>query len=505
MPIKRPLRSKRQQRVSRKITLPSPLGGWNARDNLDLMQPTDAVVMDNWIARESYLELRNGYTKKVTIPNIVETLFAYEVAGNKKLLAASNGEILELDLGADSTTSLASGYNSDQWQYTIYKNRIFACNGNDLPFVYNGSTVGATGFTGSGLTLSNLVNVVQFKNRLFFIEKGTLKFWHTDAAGNITGTLLEFDLSQFSKLGGELIAIDTWGQNDSQLVLITSEGEVFVYSGTDPADATNWYLRGIYTIPKPLGYRSTQQFAGDLIVITQDGYYPLSKVLPLEESNKAVAFSDKISGAVQDLRNRWTSFGWQIRLYSKGSYLLVNVPYKSGEYRQHIMNTVTGAWSQFVGQNSACFEVFDDNIYFGGRNGNVYQADSGTTDDGALIDGYVQQAYSNYGSNEIKHFKEISTIISTELDLIQNIFFGVDFKDAKKSFSSSPTAGGGLWNTFLWNTTFWSAGGSPTTRRIPLVADIGYKGSIGIKTQSSQGEIKWFSSVVIFEIGTGVK
>lgn len=505
MPILQSLRSKRQQRVSQKITLPSALGGWNARDNLDLMQPTDAVVMDNWIARESYLELRNGFTKKVTIADNVETLFAYEVAGNKKILGAYNGNVSELDLGIDSVSVLASGYNSNQWQYILYKERIFAVNGVDTPFVFNGSTIGATGFTGSGLTLTNLVNVTQFKNRLFFIEKGTLKFWHTNAAGNITGTLLEFDLSQFSKSGGELISIDTWGQDDSQLVLITSEGEVFVYSGTDPADATNWYLRGIYTIPKPLGYRSTQQFAGDLIVITQDGYFPLSRVLPLEESNKAVAFSDKISGAVQDLQNRFTSFGWQIKLYSKAGYLIINVPYKSNEFQQHIMNTVTGAWSRFTGQNASCFENFNDNLYFGGRNGNVYQADFGSTDDGALISGYVQQAYSNYGSNEVKHFKEISTIISTELDLVQNTFFGVDFKDAKKAFSSSPIAGGGLWNTFLWNTTFWSIGGTPTTRRIPLIADIGYKGSIGIKTQSSQGELKWYSSVVVFETGTGLK
>ena len=505
MPTTQPFRSKQKQRVSKKITIPSALGGWNARDNLDAMQATDAVVMDNWIARESYLELRNGYTKKVTIPNAVETLLSYKVASNPKLLGAYNGNISELDLGADSTNILASGYNSNQWQDILYKDRIFACNGVDTPFVYDGSTVGATGFTGSGLTLTNLVNATQFKNRLFFIEAGTLKFWHTNAAGNITGTLLEFDLSQFSKLGGELICVDTWGQNDSQIVFITSEGETFVYSGTDPADATNWYLRGIYTIPKPLGYRSTQQLAGDLIVITQDGYFPLSRVLPLDESNKAVAFSDKISGAVQDLQTRFNSFGWQIKLYSKAGYLIINVPYKSNEFRQHIMNTVTGAWSQFTGQNASCFENFNDNLYFGGRNGNVYQADSGTTDDGALIDGYIQQAYSNYGSLDVKHFKEVSTIISTELDLVQNVFFGVDFKDAKKAFSSSPVSTGGLWNTFLWNTTFWSIGGTPTTRRIPLIADIGYKGSIGIKTQSSQGDLKWYSSVVVFETGTGLK
>lgn len=499
------LRSKQKQNISNTVSIPSAIGGWNARDSYDLMQPTDAVVMDNWIARENYLELRKGFAKKITITTLIQTLFSYEVAGNLKLLGAGNGEILELDLSTDNYTSLASGYSSNQWQYVLYKERIFAVNGTDTPFVFNGSTVGATGFTGSGLTLSNLINCVQFNNRLFFIEKDTLKFWHTDTAGAITGTLLSYDLSQFCKLGGRLVAIDTWGQNDSQLVLITSEGEVFVYSGTDPADANNWYLRGIYTIPKPLGYRSTEQLAGDLIVLSQDGAYPLSRILPLEESNKSVAFTDKISGAFKDLRDRYNSFGWDIRLYSKGSYLIINVPYKSNEFQQFIMNTVTGAWSRFTGQNAYCFETFNDNLYFAGRSGNVYQADNGNNDDGTLIDGYVQQAYSNLGTTNLKKFNEIITIISSELNLIQNIYFGVDFVTPKKSYLASTTTGGAKWNTFKWNTTKWGLAGTPTMKRIPLISDIGYKCSVGIKTQSNQGGLKWYSTSIVFEIGNGIK
>jgi hypothetical protein len=505
MPIKRALKSKRQQKVTNLISLPSPFGGWNARDSQALMSPTDAIELENWIPRERYLELRNGYEKKVTIATPVETLFSYEVAGNKKILAATNGEILELDIVTDNTTSLASGNSSNRWQNLLYKERIFAVNGTDAPFVFNGTTVAATGFSGSGLTLANLVNVTQFKNRLFFIEKGTLKFWYANAVGNITGTLLEFDLSQFSQLGGELISIDTWGQNDSQLVLITSEGETFVYSGTDPSDATNWYLRGIYYIPKPLSYRSTQQVGGDLVVITQEGYFALSSVLPVEESNKAVAFSDKISGAVKDLRDRFSEFGWQIKLYSKGGYLLINVPVENRELNQHIMNTNSGAWSKFTGMDALCFENFDDGLYFGGRTGNVYLSDSGNTDDGALINGYAQQAYNDLGTPRVKKFNSITVLISTNLALDLELSFGVDFEVAGKGFSPSPPSTGALWDTFLWDTTFWGSGAEVIQRRIPLLSKIGYKASAGIKTQSQQGEIKWYSSILSFEVGTGIK
>ena len=37
------------------IAIPAPVGGWNARDSLDAMPPTDAIKLVNWIPRAGYV------------------------------------------------------------------------------------------------------------------------------------------------------------------------------------------------------------------------------------------------------------------------------------------------------------------------------------------------------------------------------------------------------------------------------------------------------------------
>ena len=46
--------------VSGSQSFPAPVGGWNARDALAEMKPTDAIYLDNWFPRTSYVEIRGG-------------------------------------------------------------------------------------------------------------------------------------------------------------------------------------------------------------------------------------------------------------------------------------------------------------------------------------------------------------------------------------------------------------------------------------------------------------
>lgn len=41
--------------------IPAPIGGWNARDALDAMPPTDAIKLVNWIPRAGFVQSRGGY------------------------------------------------------------------------------------------------------------------------------------------------------------------------------------------------------------------------------------------------------------------------------------------------------------------------------------------------------------------------------------------------------------------------------------------------------------
>ena len=55
-----------QRATARSASLPAPVGGWNARDALAEMAPTDAVTLVNWFPTPSQVVLRQGFAKWAT-------------------------------------------------------------------------------------------------------------------------------------------------------------------------------------------------------------------------------------------------------------------------------------------------------------------------------------------------------------------------------------------------------------------------------------------------------
>ena len=85
-----------KQASARVASIPAPIGGWNARDSLANMKPTDAVSLTNYFPTATNVVLRGGYQKHATgFPGQVETLMPYNGATSQKLFAISNGGIYE--------------------------------------------------------------------------------------------------------------------------------------------------------------------------------------------------------------------------------------------------------------------------------------------------------------------------------------------------------------------------------------------------------------------------
>lgn len=99
---------------SRPISIPSPVGGWNARDSLGDMPPTDAVILQNWFPATTECVLRSGYSKLATgLPGQVETLFVYSGGATDKLFAICNNIIYDVSSGTPVevyTTNSVAGF-----------------------------------------------------------------------------------------------------------------------------------------------------------------------------------------------------------------------------------------------------------------------------------------------------------------------------------------------------------------------------------------------------------
>jgi hypothetical protein len=67
----------------------------------------------------------------------------------------------------------------------------------------------------------------------------------------------------------------------------------------------------------------------------------------------------------------------------KHNALTVNVPFDTGAQEQYVMNNITKSWCNFTGWNANCWEIFENQPYFGGYGYVGHAWDDSYADDGA--------------------------------------------------------------------------------------------------------------------------
>src|SRR3990167_4488947 len=127
------------------ISIPAPVGGWNARDSLASMKPADAVLLVNWMPRSTILEVRYGHSQHVTgIVGQVETLMAYSGAGTAEMWGIASGSIYNVTTAGAVGAASVTGLTNSRWQHvniaTSGGNFLEMCNGADGVYTYNGTT-----------------------------------------------------------------------------------------------------------------------------------------------------------------------------------------------------------------------------------------------------------------------------------------------------------------------------------------------------------------------------
>ena len=581
-----------QQRRAVTASVPSPIGGWNARDSVAEMNPMDAVVLENFYPTPSQIQLRKGYTEYATgITGQVDTLMQYSGGSSSKMFAAAGSVIYDVST-AGTATSVVTGQGSDRWQYvnasTAGGNFLTAVNGTDAALIYDGTTwvkyattstaqtistltssgttctlvtsaghglvtgnqvtitgalpaayngtfritvTNGTTFTYTALTApatspalplgtytvakfitgvdsSNLININLHKERLYFVEEGTLNFWYL-GVNAISGAATSYPLGAIARNGGFIMAMGTWTLDagygvDDYAVFITNNGEAIVFKGSDPSDPNDWQLIGVWQLGQVFARRCFFKFAGDLLLITQDGIVPLASALQSSRLDPRINITDKIYYAVSEAADLYnTEFGWQIHYYAKQNMLIFNIPVIGGQ-QQFVMHNITKAWANFTGINATCFEVYDEDMYFGG-NGFVGRFWDGLSDNDTNIKASCQQAYSYFDARgQLKRFTMVRPIlftdngtptvlcgINTDFDT-QNNVGQVTFNPALISV--------GVWDTSTWDNADWG-GGNTISKQWQGVTGIGYAAGIILNIASQDIDVRWASTDFVMERG----
>ncbi len=504
------------------VNLVAPIGGLNRRDPMNAMNELDALVMDNYIPAVSSVELREGYVKHAVLDSFsstkkIETLCCYHTSNHSKMIAIYGSKAYDVSL-AEPVLYGGISFSKSRCQTLQYQNRLFFLNGVDVPKVYyidenDEEHFETWGFSGQNLEALKIVNAGVCHEFLWFVEKNSTRAWVADVGGSIAGTLNVFDTAQVLKWGGKLVSVFNWTVDggaglDDYTCLLSSEGEVLVYKGYNPNDADHFELIGSYKLSRPIGYQCVMAYQGDVVIITEDGYLPLSKALSLNNVGlSAVAFSDKIKGLVLEKTAEGKNFeGWQGLIYGKKGYAIFNVPISQG-FEQHVINIATGAWCRWKGIRAFCWCTWGGELYFGSDN-SIFKFGGVYSDDGLPIEGHIEQAYSALKTDGVKKIVLIKPKIRSSKNFKLMIWTNMDFENQDKEFYvnfASLDSSVFKWNAARWGEALWY---SLKTRKLQgqwlFNSAVGFKASIVFKTKTKGNLIEWYETAVRVEAGSGL-
>ena len=499
---------------SRTISIPAPIGGWNARDSLGAMAIEDAVTLTNWWPGTNSVVLRYGYSKFATgITGQVESVISYSGVTANKLFAAATTNIYNITaggvIGAPDLTSLSNA----RWQYINMRTSssyLMMVNGADKLRFYDGTNWAkdgdGAGYDITGVDTATCSNITLFKNRVWLIQDNSLKSWYLPI-NSIAGAAVALDMSSLAQMGGYLVAAMTWTLDagygmDDYLVFITSNGETLVWRLTDPTTPTGISLIGIYQLGAPIGKRCWVKYGGDLLIITQDGVVPMSGALQSSRLDPRVSITNKIQYAMsQSISSYSANFGWDMLYFPKENQLILNVPIEQGEkQQQYVMNNITKSWCNFTGWNANCWSLYQDDPYFGG-DGYVGLAWNGLTDNSEDITSFALQSFQTYGQANQKQCQMIRyhLFIDGLLSVYGNVNVDYSLADTSAALNITP-ANIAYWDLAFWDDAVWGDNLMPSANW-QGVTQIGYSFAPLLKTASQDVQVQWVAADLVFTDG----
>jgi hypothetical protein len=247
------------------------------------------------------------------------------------------------------------------------------------------------------------------------------------------------------------------------------------------------------------------------MLLNLDGVLPLSKGLVLDQAAQSpVTITLNINSAMNDAARLYKdNFGWELTPYAKGTMALLNVPVQNGDaQQQYVMNTISGAWCKFTGMEANTWAVFKDNLYFGGNDGKVYQADTGAIDVATPIDAIGQGAYNYYDSKgKLKQWKLIQPLITTDSSNRPAIGLSTDFRDnASLGTPSSTASASALYDVAVYDTDVYAVEGRTVAdwsgiSGLGQCASIHFRSRTGVVGETGDVVMRLNGFNVIHEVG----
>jgi hypothetical protein len=416
---------------------------------------------------------------------------------------------------AASGWGISTGFvNSAGVHYLVY------CDEANGVYTYRGDTSvwtqgGLPGTPITGVDPAELVFVMAWKNRLWFVERDTASGWYLDI-GAVTGPAVKFNFGARFKAGGELRGLWSWTYDggagiDDALVAVSGGGDVVIYRGTDPAFAETFALTGVWFAGTvPAGRKICTDFGGELLLMSSTGIQSLAKLTAGGGGFSTQYETYRISNLFNEYQNVSGSLpGWYMVLHPEDAALMVNAPSTSGAPTQLVMSTVTKGWHEYRSLPAGvCSAPWDGWLFMGTDDGRVI-VNTGDVDGVLFADpnAYspiywsVLTGFTNMGrpTNKQIHFLR-PTLLSRGGSIPHEIAarYRWDLEEIA-AISATPTPSGSLWGTALWDAAVWG-GSFSAAQPVHGAYGIGPEVAIAIRGAASS-RMTWTGTDVCYEEG----
>lgn len=504
--LRPPPMRKPQQRHHVTKTLPAPVGGMDSISPLALMPPNNAVEMDNFISSDSGLALREGwyeYACHLDNNSPIRTIFSYDAApanstvnplSESELFAATDHGIFFIEGGGDCAAALpkiALTGNTNAGRFSTVQfatnggNFLIACSETDGAYLYDGLTwmkmvLGGTAGPGhiTGVDPMLFVQVVAWKKRLIFVERASSKAWFlpVDVVG---GDAKLFDFGPLLAYGGVVTALLNWTMDagagvDDRLVMLGSCGDLAIYEGLDPGDATQFRNVGSWYIGQmPIGRRNFTTSGGNIYVLCQYGLVPVSQVVQGGLDNILTSNTEMLKQLrlmqeqfARDFLIKIDREGWEVLdIPAKVLMLILRPKVTTTDHVSYCFQMHSLAWSRLIDIPAVTVAQRLNEVYAGTEDGDVLRIFDGHSDgkevDGTgatEIKGRITPAFNYFGNPDvIKQALMMRPTFLSSGPVAYTCYMNVDFYLRTDTVTPIPRPPlGPVWDQARWEQAFWA-------------------------------------------------
>lgn len=356
--------------------------------------------------------------------------------------------------------------------------------------------------------------VCNFKSRLWFVEADSTRAWYLDPNA-VSGTATSFDFAPRFRRGGNLRGLYEWSYDGgsgmaASLVAISDEGDVVVYQGTDPGDASDWAIKGSWSVGAiPTGRRIATEYGGDLLILSLQGIVSLSKLVLSSATAEDQTTGSKIGNLFNQLAasSRRSLPGWSIQMHPADNSLFITVPTSAGAATEQLaMSNTSKGWGRYRDLPVYCCAAWAGVMYFGTVDGQVCQHDGyldsvllATPTEGTAIAWSSLGAFTSLGNMREKQVKLLRPILlggSTNPTLEATALYDYNLNEPTAPTAGTASAG---WDFGVWDTSVWDG---DYTAAAPLGGAVGMGRHVAIAVRgASTTRTVYVGCDVLFEQG----